>query len=1417
MKKKILAIVLAVTTVFTGISWPHRVQAAEIELNVAYHTQDEIREYIQSNGAVLNAPLNFAEEPLTEAPYGLGQLSDDTLTQALKMLNQIRFIAGIGHDVTLSEELNEKAQAAALVNYVNNALSHYPDQPGDMSDEMYNLAYAGTTSSNLAWHSWAGHSLNSSLVLGWMEDGDAYNIPMIGHRRWVLNPRMGLTGFGAVSGSNGTYSAHAVFDRSNSDADEWGVAWPAQNMPVEYFNEEFPWSVSMGEAVTASEIQVTLTRVSDGTEWNFSESSADGSFYVNNDGYGQKGCIIFRPDSINGYEPGEEYQVSIAGLEDGTLNYSVEFFSLDEPEKGTEDSEQTDTETSGGENSSEQTTEEPDSTESSSEQTTEQPGESDTENSGGQLTETELEGNFGVFQGLLGEKYTFTIENGDENWRYEWRRTKGDAINNEDYTMIFLGKSYEIMLTAPAAEYTYWCHVTDEWGNEADSKPCQLKYSLDEAYVANGICGENITWTLDDAGVLTLEGSGSFKISHTSWTGYEEQITSAVIGEGITEIGLWAFSQLKTLHTVSLPRSLKVIDDYAFYQCGLTDISIPEGVEKIGKQAFFRALENAEAGICLPESLQMLGEAAFVDAGVAYIYIPEGVTEIGAYAFDGVTLVKCKEGSYAEVYAIENGVPYETVVESEGEENGKEEDTTTYPIENSNISLENTIYYYDGYAKMPVVTVEDAGRVLQQGVDYIVSYSNNINPGTAVVTVTGMGKYTGYKRAVFQIERKNSVEDVVIPTGTPEPEPITYISGTDIPAKITLYRLDEKWSSFLTMPENFRKSYQMNPAGGTFSVLNGDTVSVDSAGTITANETYGESVLRFTKDNKAYDILVEVVDYAEYYAQNIMKLYVEESVITAETDLEKLERISAFVAAHDYSGVYSGYTGMILSGGGDCLASSSAILYMCELVGLSAKLRYAVNDPGAGNGHRNVAVRIGNEIYIADAGIAGMAPRPYLINKTEQGWSYYQTGENAVKLIQYDGFDEQVMIPESINGKLVTAIGEGAFYYGIGFSGAQIKSVTIPSAVTEIGDYAFSRSGTLEAIYVDEENSSFASENGVLFDKSKESLLAYPTAKTGAYVVPSGVKTIVSYAFSDMSGITSIQIPESVNLIEERAFEDCLNLREIRFMGNAPVIEDYAFYWVNATAYHPLNNTTWTSDKYQSYGGVITWLAWNENETDGEQNNGSGGNSTGDTTGNVGGSHISNGQNGNNAGTGQSGSNSGSQENGSGSQQYPQINHIGNIVQLNGLKYRVISETEVTVTGLVAAGKKIRIPNTVSYMGKTYRVTGISAKAFKNKKITQVIIGKNVKTIGNSAFEGCKKLVQVTVGSGVTKIGKNAFKNSKLLKKIVIKSAKLKSVGSNALKGIKATATVKVPKKKFLAYKKLLKKTGIGRKVKIKK
>ena len=136
---------------------------------------------------------------------------------------------------------------------------------------------------------------------------------------------------------------------------------------------------------------------------------------------------------------------------------------------------------------------------------------------------------------------------------------------------------------------------------------------------------------------------------------------------------------------------------------------------------------------------------------------------------------------------------------------------------------------------------------------------------------------------------------------------------------------------------------------------------------------------------------------------------------------------------------------------------------------------------------------------------------------------------------------------------------------------------------------------------------------------------------------------------------------------------------------------------------------------------------------------------------------------------------------------------VGYEEAVKGIMYVVTGKDTVSVKGFDEASSKLVIPATVAIEGYTYKVTDIAKNAFKGETIKSATIGANVTTIGASAFYKCKSL-----------------------KTITIKSTVIKKIGSKAFKNTNAKATVKVPKAKKAAYKKLLKKAGLSAKAKVK-
>jgi hypothetical protein len=137
-----------------------------------------------------------------------------------------------------------------------------------------------------------------------------------------------------------------------------------------------------------------------------------------------------------------------------------------------------------------------------------------------------------------------------------------------------------------------------------------------------------------------------------------------------------------------------------------------------------------------------------------------------------------------------------------------------------------------------------------------------------------------------------------------------------------------------------------------------------------------------------------------------------------------------------------------------------------------------------------------------------------------------------------------------------TTIVSAAFEYSTG-----VTNVTIGTNVSSIGTFAFYDCPNLTAISVNATNAFFSSTNGILFDKNKTTLIQYPIAIGGSYLVPSTVVNIGDGAFGDAFGLTSIVIPNSVTNIAQHAFYGCLTLSGV-FLGNSvKTIGPNAFFY----------------------------------------------------------------------------------------------------------------------------------------------------------------------------------------------------------------------------------------------------------------
>ena len=192
-------------------------------------------------------------------------------------------------------------------------------------------------------------------------------------------------------------------------------------------------------------------------------------------------------------------------------------------------------------------------------------------------------------------------------------------------------------------------------------------------------------------------------------------------------------------------------------------------------------------------------------------------------------------------------------------------------------------------------------------------------------------------------------------------------------------------------------------------------------------------------------------------------------------------------------------------------------------------------------------------------------------------WEYIVVDGN-ITITGYVGKEVNIIVPEVIDGKKVTVIGERVCrandivenvilpesvttieYSAFSFCD-NLKNITIPSNVTNI-DCLFKTCCSLLSINVASDNKIFSSKDGVLYDKKQSLLLSYPPAKkSDNFIVPNSVKKIGKDSFAYSTGLKGITIPKNVTYIEDRAFYKCEKLINVTLPNTITTIESGTFY-----------------------------------------------------------------------------------------------------------------------------------------------------------------------------------------------------------------------------------------------------------------
>ena len=618
-----------------------------------------------------------------------------------------------------------------------------------------------------------------------------------------------------------------------------------------------------------------------------------------------------------------------------------------------------------------------------------------------------------------------------------------------------------------------------------------------QTVVKSGTCGENVTWTLDDQGTVTISGSGEIidfvdngpDESLSPFRG-NESIKKVIIEDGITHIGRVCFKDCKNLVEIVIPESVESIDDSVFDGTPWLTKKLEENNIVIAGKTII-ASEGCTGELIIPDGVKRIASYAFYNRGITSVVIPDSVTDIGSRAFmySGVTTATLGNG----ISIIDEGVFFycgklssvyigNSVERIDSNAFGNCEKLAKFEVSSDNphySTIGGVVYNKAGDSIVLIpsgiesIDIPETVTVINNGA---FSYCSNLKKVTIPESVTSIGD--------FAFENCSSLESVVIPNSVTSIGSFTFGSCNEL--------------KNVTFPDGITSI----PPQCFYYCQSLESIILPKSVTSIGSSAFEECVSLGNID--LHKGIVSLGADAFSNCESIKTIEIPDSVTSIGDTV--------------FSGC-SNLTDINVDSENPNYSSADGILYNKD-------------------GTKLVAFPAARESFdipetVTELGIGVFNRCRKLKNVTIP---------NSISTISSSTFKDCESLEEiEIHGGIVS-VG----YYA--FSGCDsLKSIKLPDSAVSIEDNAFYGCKNLTEVRLPRGLTSIGS--GAFHSCEKLSNIN----------LPENLKTIGESAFSSCKTINEITIPESVTTIETEAFWGCPELKTVTIPETVEVIGDRAF------------------------------------------------------------------------------------------------------------------------------------------------------------------------------------------------------------------------------------------------------------------